>query len=255
MRRSQLGARLLERRARRQPAEQFGHAVHAAILHGGGHVMRAGHHVGDDLGFRGIRDRRLEHTNDRHRAVAELDGLADDRFVAVEPGGPEAVGEDRGRRGLRAIVGRIEQPPAHRAEAHHAEVRAADHSGLDDAWVAEADQCEFERREITERANGGDARAKVADLRHREVGVLAAAALRRLPDVDQPLFVVVDERTQQHAAHHAEDRGVGADAERERENDSDGEALDPCQRSKGVANIGQNAHDCCSSPTRSSRRS
>ena len=56
---------------------------------------------------------------------------------------------------------------------------------------------------------------QVVDLRHRELGVLGADAPGGLPDVDQPVFVAIGERPQQHAADHAEDRGVGADAERQ----------------------------------------
>ena len=66
---------------------------------------------------------------------------------------------------------------------------------------------------------------------------------RALPDVDQALLVVVDERLEQHAADHAEDRRVGADAERERQDDGDGQAAGPEQRAKRVAKIGQQSHD------------
>ena len=79
-------------------------------------------------------------------------------------------------------------------------------------------------------------------LRHRERGVLGADARRALADVDQPVLVAVDERPQQHAPHHAEDRGVGADAEREREDDGDGQALGARQGSQGEAEVCQNVH-------------
>ena len=48
-------------------------------------------------------------------------------------------------------------------------------------------------------------------------------AERGLPDVDQPAFVAIDERAQQHAPDDAENRGVGADAERQREHYGDGQ--------------------------------
>ncbi len=50
---AQLGAGLIEGGAGRQAAEQLGHAMDAPGDHGGRKMMRAGHHVGDDLGFGG----------------------------------------------------------------------------------------------------------------------------------------------------------------------------------------------------------
>ena len=50
--------------------------------------------------------------------------------------------------------------------------------------------------------------------------------VRALPDVDQPILVIVDERAQQHAPHDAEDGGVGADAERQRQDDGDRQSFD-----------------------------
>ena len=123
----------LEVGARRKPAEQLGHAVHAAIHHRGGQMVRAGHDVRDDLGLRGIRNGRLEHADDRRRAVAEPDRLADDGGVAVERRAPEAMRQHRRARSLGAIVSRVEQAAEHRSKPHHAEVRAADDAGADDA--------------------------------------------------------------------------------------------------------------------------
>ena len=88
-----------------------------------------------------------------------------------------------------------------------------------------------------------DARAQVVESPGTEnVGVVGADAGRALADVDQAVLVAVDERPQQHAAHHAEDGGVGADAERQRDDDGDGEALDPGQRPQREAEVGEEAH-------------
>ena len=83
----------------------------------------------------------------------------------------------------------------------------------------------------------GDARLEIVDLRHREGRVRRAEPRRALPDVDQPVFVAIDQRAQQHAADDAEDRGVGADAERERDHDGGGEALGAPQRAQGDAHV------------------
>src|SRR2546427_4871135 len=61
-------------------------------------MMRAGHHVGDDLGIRRIRYRRFQHADDSGRARAEPDRFAENGRIAVEPGLPETVGQ-HGRAG------------------------------------------------------------------------------------------------------------------------------------------------------------
>ena len=68
---AQLGARRFEVDARRQPAEELGHPVHAPVDHRRVEMVRAGHHVGDDLGFLRIGHRRLEDADDRGRAIAQ----------------------------------------------------------------------------------------------------------------------------------------------------------------------------------------
>ena len=94
--RGQLGARVLDRCLRRQPAEELGHPVHALDVHRRAHVVRAGHHVGDDLGVGGVRHRRLEDADDRRRSRAEAHRPANHAGVAVEEAGPEAMRQDHG---------------------------------------------------------------------------------------------------------------------------------------------------------------
>ena len=60
----ELGARLVERSARREAAKYFGHAVFAAGDHGGGKMMGAGDDVGDDFSGYGVRDGGLEDADD-----------------------------------------------------------------------------------------------------------------------------------------------------------------------------------------------
>ena len=146
--------------------------------------------------------------------------------------------EDRRARRLGTIVLRVQQTAEHRAKAHHVEERPADDARLDHAGlVAEANHREVHGREVAERADGGDARLDVVDFRHRERHVLGADAGRALADVDQAIFVAIDERTQQHAADDAEDRGVGADAERERHHDGGGETLRAPERAQRDAHV------------------
>ena len=152
MRRAQLRPRGVERRARRQTAEKLGHPVHASLDHRRVEVMRARDDVGDDLGLLRIRHRRLEHADDRRRPIAQPHLPADHVRIALEGARPEPVGQHRRAVGLRPVVGRSEQPAHHRPQAHHFEVRAADHARADGPRIAEADHRELDRREIAERA-------------------------------------------------------------------------------------------------------
>ena len=122
----ELGARVVDRRVRRQPAEELRHAMRAARHHRRAQVMRAGHDVGDDLGVGRIRHRRLEHADDRRGARAERDRLADHRRIAVRatssrsdrsapprprPSGPSSCGlSRRPSTGRRPITSKNDPP-------------------------------------------------------------------------------------------------------------------------------------------------
>ena len=75
------------------------------------------------------------------------------RRVALQRRRPEAVRQHRRARGVRTIVGRVEQAAEHRPQAHDVEVRAADDAGTDDARLAEADHREADRGEVAEGAS------------------------------------------------------------------------------------------------------
>ena len=48
---------------------------------------------------------------------------------------------------------------------------------------------------------------------------LSSDAWRALADVDEAVFVTVDQRAQQHAAHQAEHGGIGSDSEGQGQHD------------------------------------
>ena len=204
--------------------------MHAAGDHGGGQMVRAGHDVGDDFGLGWIRDGRLEDADDRGGAGAEIasierivlpitDGsllskVVQNRYVSTTA--PAAFGPSscassrRPRTGCRPITSKYE-PPTTPARISRGSPRPT---------MREAD-----RGEIAELADGLDARLQVLDFGNGERLVVDADAGRALADVDQAIFVAIDERAEEHAADDAEDGGVGADPERERENHGDGEAF------------------------------
>ena len=215
----QLRARVLDRGAWREAAEQLRHPVCATGDHQRAEMVRARDDVGDDLRVGGIRHRRLEDTDDRRGARTEADGLADHGRIAGECRAPEAVRQNGGARRAWPVVCGIQQAPERRLQPHHVEERPVDDSCLDRARLAEADHRKVDSRELAERANRRDTRLEVINLGHRERRVRDGDSRCALTDVDQPILVAIDERPEQHAADDAEDRSVGADAERQRDDD------------------------------------
>ena len=58
-----------------------------------------------------------------------------------------------------------------------------------------------------------------------------------LLNVDQSVFVGVDERTKQNAAHEAENGGVGADTERKGSDHREGQPLGAAEQPKGNPDV------------------
>jgi hypothetical protein len=77
---------------------------------------------------------------------------------------------------------------------------------------------------------------------NRERRVFGASAARTLPDVNQSIFVTVDERFQQHAAHDAKNGRVGAYAQGQSEHDRSGQALGSCERAESKLDVLQEGH-------------
>ena len=91
--------------------------------------------------------------------------------------------------------------------------------------LAEPDQREIDGGKIAEGGDGRGARLEVIEFGDREGQVLDAETLGGLADIDQPIRLPIDERTQKHAPNHTENRRVGADAQGERHHHRDGQAL------------------------------
>ena len=246
----ELRARGFEVDAGGEPREELRHAVDAARDHGGREVVRARHHVGDDLGLRGIGHRRLQHPDDGGGPRAQAHRLADHRRIALERRRPEAMGQHHRPRGVRAVVPRPQQPAENGVEAHHLEVGPAHHSRAHLAGLAEAHEREGDRREVAERDEAAHALAQIHDLGHREGRVLGADAVRRLADVDEPVLVPVREGLEQHAPHQAEDGGVGPDAQGQREDHGDRQALAAPERPRREAEVLPKGHAHLTSPIR-----
>ena len=214
----------------------------AAGHHRGRQVMGAGDDVGEDLRFGRVGDRWLQHTDDRRRARAEANRLSDHRRIAVQARRPETVRQHRHSRRVRPVVLLVQQPADHRMKAHDLEVRAADDAGADLPRLAEADHREADLREVADTRHRLQTAPKIEDLGDRERRVLVVAAGRALADVDQPAFVAIDQRTQQHAANDAENRRVGADSQRERQHHGSRQSLGTGQRTERELELVEKSH-------------
>ena len=106
------------------------------------------------------------------RERAETNRLTEDRRIALQRGGPEAMREHRRTRRLRSVVLRVQQPAQDRLETHDVEVVAVDHAGAHLARLAEADHREADGRERPDALQRFHALLKVLDFRHGERGVL-----------------------------------------------------------------------------------
>src|SRR5580658_1571622 len=102
-------------------------------------------------------------------------------------------------------------------QSHHVEVGSVHDAAADLAWFAEADYAEADRREVAELADGLYARLHILNFGNGEAGVFDADAGGALADVDEAIFVAIDEGAEEDSADYAEDGGVGADAQGERE--------------------------------------
>jgi hypothetical protein len=201
-------------------------------------MVRARHDVRDDLRLGRIGHRRFEDADHGCSAWTEPDRLADHCGITAGHRRPETVRQDRHARGLGTLIGGVQQAAVQRPKPHDLEKRSVDDTRLHDArLLAEPDQCELGRGKVAECADRPDARREIADLGHREGEVLGVDAEGGLADVDEPIRVPVDERTQQHAPDDAEDRGVGADAQGECHDHGAGQALGTDEGAQGKPDV------------------
>ena len=127
-------------------------------------------------------------------------------------------------------------------QAHHFEIIAANDAGLNSARLAETHHGKAEDGEVAELFDALDAGAEILDLGYGEGGVVGVQARSALPDVNEAVFVAIDERAEQHAADQRKDCGVSADAERQGEHHRDREALGIGERAQGSLQIVEEGH-------------
>src|ERR1700752_2976830 len=129
-------------------------------------MVRTGDDVGDEFGLRGVGNRWLEHSDDVGLTGAEPDGFVQDGRIALQDGGPEAIGQYGSAGGGRTVVAHIEETAENGTQSHEFDVGAAFHAAANLPRLAEADQSESDGGEVAERGDGFDAIAKVMEFGH-----------------------------------------------------------------------------------------
>src|SRR5713101_4400504 len=170
---AQVDAGLLEGDTGSETAKELGHTVEAVGDHGGGKVMRAGDDVGDDFRILGVRDRGFEHADNgggaiAHWPAAEPHDFAEDARIFPKSGRPETIGENDDAGSFGTVVLRSDETAEDRVEAHDFEEGAVDNASLNYARLTQADHCELDGRELTERAQGFNAGAQIVNFGHGE---------------------------------------------------------------------------------------
>ncbi len=147
----------------------------------------------------------------------------------MQHAGPEFVRQHYCAGSAGPIVPFVQQAAQDGLQPHYGKIPAVHYSGVDFTRRAHSIRGKVDGGKRAELADGFQVRADVSDLRNGKCGVAHLQAGRALLDVNQPVFIAIRQRTQQHAAHHAENGGVHANTEREREGDGGPKRRNPPQ--------------------------
>src|SRR5580704_13733138 len=151
----------------------------------------------------------------------------------MKSGGPEPVRENDDAGSFGTIVLRADETAENGMQAHDFEIGPADNAGLNLARLTETDHRKADGREIAELTNAARAGLNVLQFRDRKISIGAANAGSALANINEVIFVAVDQRAQQNAANQREDSRVGANTERQRENHGDRQPFCAQERAYG----------------------
>src|SRR5204863_8706490 len=126
---------------------------------------------------------------------------------------PERIDQNGNTGGFRTIILRSDEAAKDRMKADDLEIITVDDSGLNFARLAQAHHGHANGREIAKFADGMDAGFEVLDFGDGPVLFIHPDTFGGLLNIDEAVFVGVDERAKQHATNKAEDRRICADTE------------------------------------------
>src|SRR5262245_19046442 len=117
--------------------------------HGCPEMMRTAGHIRDDLGLLRVRNARLEYADDRADAIttnaAEPDSLSNNRRIFPERVRPETISKHDNAGCVRTVIFRLDQAPEHGPQSHHFEKGTINHTAINFAWLAQAENGEGDR--------------------------------------------------------------------------------------------------------------
>ena len=167
--------------------------------------------------------------------VVHRERRANDGRIAVKLIHPELVAQhDDGWRADR-LLARTEGSAEQRLDAEHVEETVGDYAGLHSQRVAVAVELEGHAVVLGHAAHRLQVVIEVGHLDHRIPVELRLGGLRR--EVDEPVSASDRETPEQHAVHHAEDRGARANADGERHDRGQGEYRRLAKRAYGVPRV------------------
>ncbi len=183
-------------------------------------------------------ERGRHHTDDLGCLAIEQHRLPDDRRVRAEPTRPDRVAQHHNICTARLLLFRQKRAADLRSDTEQRKQAGRDHRPFDALRTTVAGEVESQRVVRGELLEGVAPIAIVHVLAGGRRDLVDSGPMQIAPDHHQPVRVPIRQRAQDHAIHHREDRGVGADAESEREEHHRGEALVLAQRAERVAHIG-----------------
>ena len=152
------------------------------------------------------------------RPVVHLENFAHDVRVAALVALPVFVAEDQDGGRVHAVVGGNEGAAQQRLDAQHVEEIGRDHGGLHALGGVLPDEQKVHGVMLHDAGQGVVAVAVIVDFLHGEGQIVDVRLAELLMKHHQVAAVAIRQGAQQHAVHHAENGGVGADAESQREN-------------------------------------
>jgi hypothetical protein len=178
---------------------------------------------------------RRQNADDPEGTAGEADASSDHRRVAIEAPHPQAVAEDHHLVPALQLVVRFELAAEDRLAAEQLEESGGDLHAAELFGPGGIPELEIAAKVCGQALEGLQLRAIVTKIRrrHREV----RRVRRLLEQPEEAVGLRIRERSNQHALHGAENRGVGANRQRQGEDRRRGKAGRSAKQPDGVAQV------------------
>ena len=154
------------------------------------------------------------------------------------------VAEHNGRHAAAHVIGVTERPAAQGRDAQHPEKSRRRACAREHLAAVRVAHCDVGLVVPLERGEHVLLSPPILEVWIRGLGARGHVAAMRLPEVHQPVRLLIRKGPEQHRVHDAEERGVRGDSDGEREDDDDGETGLPPVAAPGHARV----LDCVAPP-------